>query len=52
MWAGFVFPLLPGCMPVYLAGLLGGMFVGFGCLSCARCVGLLVIDLCRDVALL
>ena len=26
----FLFPLLPGCRPVYLAGLLGGMFVGFG----------------------
>ena len=37
-----LFPLLPGCRPVYLAGLLGGMFVGFGCLSYARCVGLLV----------
>ena len=27
---GVCLPLLPGCKPVHLAGLLGGMFVGFG----------------------
>ena len=46
MWTG-LFPPLPGCRPVDLVGLLGGLFVGsgFGCLSYARCVGLFVIIL-------